>query len=79
MPFYLVPASGTGTRDDPFRPDLPAGTPFVGQRVGAEYLVLTPAPIAGLSELPHGANLEAAAARRGLTYSDLLDIWQIRG
>lgn len=28
---YEVPALGSGTQDDPFRPDLPDGSSFVGQ------------------------------------------------
>lgn len=44
MKLLTVPAVGTGTEDDPIRPDLPAGVSFVGHhdaRTGT-YLVAVP-------------------------------------
>ena len=44
MKLLTVPALGTGTDDDPIRPDLPAGTSFVGHHdpKSGTYLVAVP-------------------------------------
>lgn len=44
MKYLTVPAIGTGTDDDPIRPDLPAGVSFVGQHdpKTSTYLVAVP-------------------------------------
>ena len=44
MKHLLVPALGIGTVSDPFRPDLPDGTAYVGTRDPATgtYLVAVP-------------------------------------
>lgn len=54
MPTYCVPKIGTGTEDDPFRPDLPEGTAFSGQDCDCGddcgFLVFTPNEVEGLTE-----------------------------
>lgn len=44
--FYLAAAIGAGTEDDPVRPDVPAGTSWVGQRLpDGRYLVACPSDL----------------------------------
>ena len=59
MKLMTVPAIGTGTDADPIRPDLPAGTSFVGHhdpKTGT-YLVA----------VPDGATVSAKAGRTALS------------
>lgn len=44
MKYLTVPAVGSGTEDDPIRPDLPEGTSFVGQHdpESGTYFVAVP-------------------------------------
>jgi len=59
MKLLTVPALGTGTEDDPIRPDLPAGTSYVGQHDAktGTYLVA----------VPDGATVSAKAGRTALS------------
>ena len=59
MKYLTVPAIGAGTDDDPIRPDLPAGTSFVGQHDAktGTYLVA----------VPDGATVSAKAGRTTLS------------
>lgn len=76
MYYYTVPVIGDGSEDNPFRPDLPEGTSFVGN-IGSdgEYLVASPVDLADTTkrkkQLPRQA-LEATANAKGLKYDDVL-------
>jgi hypothetical protein len=74
MYFYTVPKVGDGTELNPFRPDLPEGTPFVGN-VGSdeEYLIALPIELVETTkmkrQLPRQA-LENACKAKGILYDD---------
>lgn len=74
MNYYTAPRIGSGTSDDPYRPDVPAGTSWVGNTDGSDYLIATPANLSETAkrkrQLPRPA-LEAAAKARGLRYEDV--------
>ena len=59
MKLLTVPAIGTGTDADPIRPDLPAGTSFVGHHDSKTntYLVA----------VPDGATVSAKTGRTALS------------
>lgn len=79
MNHYTVPRIGTGTADDPFRPDLPAGTSWVGNTDGTDYLIATPADLSDTTKrkrrLPEPPLREAAEAR-GFRYEDVTT-WRV--
>lgn len=47
MPFFTTPAIGTGTADDPIRPDVPEGTAWVGSHDpdSGTFLILVNEPL----------------------------------
>ena len=59
MKYLTVPAIGTGTDDDPIRPDLPAGVSFVGQH--------DPKTNTYLVAVPDGSTVAAKAGRTTLS------------
>lgn len=59
MKLLTVPAIGTGTDDDPIRPDLPAGTSFVGHH--------DPKTNTYLLAVPDAAVVSAKAGRTALS------------
>ena len=75
MEYYTVKTIGSGTHDDPFRPDLPEGVDFVGYEKDGEYLVAIkkelPEQAGRKKQLPRQA-LEATAKAKGLTYNDVM-------
>ena len=79
---YTVNKIGTGTESDPFRPDIPEGTPFVGN-VGSdgEYIIGCPVELSETTkrkkQLPRQA-LENACNAKGLTYDDVSK-WSVGG
>lgn len=80
MRYYTLPRLGTGTADDPYRSDVPAGTSWVGT-VGSDgaYLIATSAPLpskSGRTERPDVDELRAAATQRGLRYEDV-KTWRV--
>ncbi|MBO0959563.1 hypothetical protein J1P26_07425 [Neobacillus sp. MM2021_6] len=81
MFYYTVKTIGSGTESDPFRPDLPEGTAFVGQEKDGEYLVAVinelPEQAGRKKQLPRQA-LEATAKAKGLTYDDVMK-WNVGG
>jgi hypothetical protein len=83
MYHYTVNKIGTGTNDDPFRPDIPEGTPFVGN-VGSdgEYLIATNVELSDTTkrkrQLPRQA-LENACNAKGLMYDDVANKWFVGG
>lgn len=81
MEYYTVKTIGSGTELDPFRPDLPEGTSFVGQEKDGEYLVaivkVLPEQAGRKKQLPRQA-LEATAKAKGFTYDDVMK-WNVGG
>lgn len=79
MRYYTVPTIGTGTYTDPYRPDLPTGTSWVGQdHPEGTYLIATPNALpakAGRTERPPVAQLANEASRRGLDTADVEQWW----
>ena len=59
MKLLTVPAIGTGTDDDPIRPDLPSGTSYVGQH--------DPKTNTYIVAVPDGATISAKTGRTTLT------------
>lgn len=71
MKYYTVPATGSGTEDDPYRPGVPPDTNWVGQMSGDSYLIATPKPLPakqGRSEKKPVDELKAECDKRGLKY-----------
>ena len=78
-----VPVIGTGTQDDPYRPDIPEGTSFVGHcDLGTgTYLIAiaknaTVSAKAGRTELSSKKQKSEAINARGLRVEDI-DTWKI--
>lgn len=84
MNFYLVRRIGTGTGADPYRPDVPAGTSFVGVEHQGVYLLgvegeLPPAPAGSTRQGPFPRlddRIQRAATARGRTI-DELNVWRV--
>lgn len=83
MKYLTVPAFGSGTEDDPIRPDLPEGTSFVGQHdpESGTYFVAVPKRTdvgvkAGRLELSTKKQKDGAVAAWGLRTSDV-DAWRV--
>jgi hypothetical protein len=82
MYYYVVNKIGTGTIDDPFRPDLDAGTSFVGN-VGNDnkFIIATPTQQAtkpGRLQLPPIQQLKDACTARGINFDDVLNKWMVK-
>jgi hypothetical protein len=82
MYYYTVNKIGDGSHDNPFRPDLPEGTSFVGNMGSdGEYLVALPIELAETTklkrQLPRQA-LENACVLKGLFYDDVTT-WLVGG
>lgn len=46
MNYYIVPSIGDGSEETPFRPDIPSGTSFVGNRSDdGTFIISTPEPL----------------------------------
>lgn len=76
MIFYVVPRIGDGSSENPYRPDLPEGTSFVGAWHGQNgYLVAVPAEIAGRTALSE-AERQTECAARGIAAEDVLT-WSV--
>lgn len=75
MRYFIVPRIGTGTATDPYRPDVPAGTPCVGQTDGVDFLIATPVALPLTEHLPEPP-LRAAAEAMGLVYESVLK-WNV--
>jgi hypothetical protein len=83
MNYYTLPKIGTGANDDPFRPDIPEGTPFVGN-IGSdgEYLIATtvelPSKANRVKQLPYQA-LQNACNAKGISFNDAYGKWNVGG
>lgn len=82
MNFYVVARTGTGTAEDPYRPDLPAGTSFVGIERQGVYLIGTEAwlsqggsVLAGPLSRLHD-RIKQEVEKRGRTI-DELNVWRV--
>lgn len=79
MTYYTAPRLGSGTAADPYRPDVPAETSWVGHTNGVDYLIATPTDlpvkVGRTKQLPRPA-LELAANARGRAYDDVLT-WRV--
>ena len=83
MKYLTVPALGSGTDDDPIRPDLPAGVSFVGQHDPKTDTYLVAVPDAAVVAAKTGrttlatrkAQTDAMAARK-LSESDV-QTWRV--
>lgn len=82
MNYYTVNKIGTGTNDDPFRPDVPSGTAYVGN-VGSDdqYLIATTNDLGTdtftqVKQLPTQA-LQNACNAKGIPFTDVYSIWNV--
>lgn len=80
MNYYTLPKIGKGTSEDPYRPDVPEGTSFVGN-VGAdaEYLIATPLELTaktGRTKQPPRQALENACKAKSIKYDDAVK-WSV--
>lgn len=79
--YYTVPFIGTGTEDDPIRPDLPVGTPFAGSFNGSDFLIATTANLSGFGKAVQHMPLQALQTvcnARGLDINAVLT-WNVGG
>jgi hypothetical protein len=83
MNYYTLPKIGTGTNDDPYRPDIPDGTSFVGI-IGSDgdYLIATPVELPTkanrVKQLPFQA-LQNSCSAKGLPFDDVYNKWNVGG
>lgn len=76
MFYYIIyPVLGDGTSENPRRPDVPAGTSWVGADHGTTYLLASPTAIPGETALTE-AQLAAECEARGLTLADV-QTWNV--
>ncbi len=80
--YYTVPLIGTGTDEDPIRPDVPAGTSWVGNAISSRrYLIATPVdlpPQADRTKREKRTQLEETAKGAGWRHEDV-ESWQVGG
>ncbi len=74
MFYHVTKRVGSGTHDDPYRPDVPPDVEWAAHIGDTECLVVTSAALsaaAGRVELPNVAALEQVSARLGMAISDV--------
>lgn len=75
MNYYTVPIVGSGTTDDPFRPDIPEGTAFAGNIAGGQYLIVTavdlPQKVGRDKQWPRQV-LEDVCNTKGIKFDDVI-------
>lgn len=81
MNYYTCPKIGSGTESDPFRPDIPSGTTFVGNiGTDGDFLIATPADLPAktgrIKQLPI-QGLQNACNAKGLPFNDVYNIWNV--
>lgn len=81
MYYYVVPQIGTGTNDDPYRPDVDIGSNFVGQ-IGTDgnYIVATltlQSAKTGRTQLFPVQALQNACDARGINCNDVMNTWSV--
>lgn len=81
MQYYTVPLIGTGTDEDPYRPDVPEGVSWVGQTDGKDFFIITtkelPDAPGRVKQLPWQA-VENATKARGLKFNDVKNKWWVK-
>jgi hypothetical protein len=84
MYYYTVNKIGSGTDIDPYRPDIPDGTPFVGN-IGSDgnYLIATQIDLGAdtakrVKQLPYQA-LQNACNAKGIPFNDVYNVWKLGG
>lgn len=84
MYYYTVDKIGTGTNDDPIRPNIPDGTPFVGN-IGSDgnYLIASTVDLGSdtqtrVKQLPYQA-LQNACNAKGIPFNDVYNVWKLGG
>jgi hypothetical protein len=84
MYYYTVDKIGSGTSDDPIRPNIPDGTPFVGN-VGNDgnYLITSTVDLGAdtekrVKQLPTQA-LQNACNAKGIPFNDVYNAWKLGG
>lgn len=75
MVYYNVIKIGTGTNDDPYRPDVP-NISWVGCDCGDMFLVGTDAAIMGLVPLTD-SELQNYCTLNDISYSDVTTQWAV--
>jgi hypothetical protein len=83
MNYYTLPKIGTGTSSDPYRPDIPDDTPFVGNiGIDGDYLIATPVELPTktnrVKQLPYQA-LQNSCTAKGLPFNDVYNKWNVGG
>lgn len=75
MYYYSVSKIGSGTDSDPYRPNIPDGTDFVGNvsSDGTMYLIATSILISGYTTV---IDLQGTCTNFGLNYSDV-QTWSV--
>lgn len=81
MYYYITPQIGSGTDIDPYRPDLDAGSDFVGE-IGSDgnYIIATTVQQsvkAGRTLIPPVTSLQDACNTRGINYNDVINKWSV--
>jgi hypothetical protein len=82
MYYYVVNKTGTGVEGDEYRPDVDAGTSFVGN-VGNDnkFIVATPTLQTvkpSRLQLPPIQQLQDACTARGISFDDVLNKWFVK-
>lgn len=82
MNYYTCPKIGSGTSTDPYRPDIPDGTSFVGN-IGSDggYLIATTVDLGSdtttrIKQLPIQA-LQNTCNAKGLPFDDVYNKWSV--
>jgi hypothetical protein len=74
--YYIVSKIGTGTSEDPIRPDIPEGYSFVGTDCSdGDYLIFTSTELPGKLSIPP-QELETICNQKGINYEDVLK-WKV--
>lgn len=76
MLYYSVAKVGTGTSDDPFRPDVPDGVSWVGGDCGDMFIIGTDVAISVLTPLTD-SELQSHCANNGIVYDDVVGKWYV--
>lgn len=74
--YYTVSKIGVGTKEEPFRPDIPDGFSFVCTECSdGKYLVFTSTELPGKLSIPP-QELETICNEKGINYDDAMK-WKV--
>lgn len=77
MLYYSVAKAGSGTIDDPFRPNLPSGVSWVGQDCGdGTFLVAMDAAVSGLTPLTD-SEVQNICTANGISFAEVTGKWNV--